>query len=84
MNLEAQACGTFVITFDSGGAKETLSSVNNGVVVFEKSVKAIRKAIDNFKKRKTNLELPMVYLSKFSKTSFSNKYILLYEKVLSN
>lgn len=84
VNLEAQACGTFVITFDSGGAKETLSSVNNGVVVFEKSVKAIRKAIDNFKKRKTNLELPMVYLSKFSKTSFSNKYILLYEKVLSN
>ena len=28
-NLEAQACGTFVITYDVGGAKETL---NKGLV----------------------------------------------------
>lgn len=26
-NLEAQACGTFVITYDVGGAKETLNKV---------------------------------------------------------
>ena len=25
VNLEAQACGTFVITYDTGGCKETLA-----------------------------------------------------------
>lgn len=33
VNLEAQACGTYVITFDSGGAKETIISKESGVAI---------------------------------------------------
>lgn len=32
VNLEAQACGTLVITYDTGGAKETICSANSKVV----------------------------------------------------
>jgi putative colanic acid biosynthesis glycosyltransferase len=33
VNLEAQACGTYVITFDSGGAKETIISKESGIAI---------------------------------------------------
>lgn len=46
VNLEAQACGTYVITFDSGGAKETILSANSGFVVTDKSAANLRRVID--------------------------------------
>jgi putative colanic acid biosynthesis glycosyltransferase len=33
VNLEAQACGTYVITFDSGGTKETIVSKESGIAI---------------------------------------------------
>lgn len=33
VNLEAQACGTYVITFDSGGARETIISKESGIAI---------------------------------------------------
>jgi putative colanic acid biosynthesis glycosyltransferase len=33
VNLEAQACGTYVITFDSGGTKETIISKESGIAI---------------------------------------------------
>ena len=32
VNLEAQACGTPVITYDTGGAKETIYTENSKVI----------------------------------------------------
>lgn len=43
VNLEAQACGTPVITYDTGGAKETLSDPRSCVI--EKSVNVLAKKI---------------------------------------
>ena len=39
VNLEAQACGTNVITYDTGGAKETLN--DTGVLVAKGDLKAV-------------------------------------------
>jgi len=59
-NLEAQACGTYVVTFDSGGTRETIIDSSHGTVCGEKTTQALRKilsdlkqymAIDDFKKQ---------------------------------
>lgn len=47
-NLEAMACGTPVITFDTGGAPETLER-GVGVVASERSSEGIRSAIDDWR-----------------------------------
>ena len=44
-NLEAQACGTYVATFDSGATEETVVREEYGEVLLEKSAMSIRKAI---------------------------------------
>ena len=41
VNLEAQACGTRVITYDTGGCNETIRS-ENGIVVQRGSVKYLK------------------------------------------
>lgn len=48
VNLEAQACGTYVITFASGGAPETI--VRTGTVINDKTSEKIREAIDNVRR----------------------------------
>ena len=45
VNLEALACGTPVVTFDTGGSSETLDS-ETGIVVPTNSVKEMIDAID--------------------------------------
>ncbi len=49
VNLEAQACGTYVITFDSGGAKETIKNIEYGTVIDKKNTEEIRKALEKAK-----------------------------------
>jgi len=48
-NLEAQACGTYVITFDSGGTKETIIDSSHGTVCGEKTTKALRKVLNDLR-----------------------------------
>lgn len=48
VNLEARACGTYVITFASGGAPETI--VRAGTVINDKTSEKIREAIDNVRR----------------------------------
>ena len=43
--VEAQACGTPVIAFGKGGAKETVADGNTGVLVYESTAKAFSEAI---------------------------------------
>lgn len=49
VNLEAQACGTYTITFDSGGAKETILTPSHGTVCAEKTKAALRRVLNNFR-----------------------------------
>lgn len=75
VNLEAQACGTPVLTFDSGGSAETLISTSKVV----KDVEEVKYIIetdnnikDNFKIDLTKLEAKYLFM----------EYISLYEKAI--
>lgn len=69
-NLEALACGTPVITFNTGGSPECIDE-NTGYVSIEKNAVSIRDAIDNF------------MLSSNSSLLCRNKAEELYDKKLS-
>lgn len=51
-NLEAIACGTPVITFDTGGSPEIVEKTGFGEVVKEKTTDALFKALNKFLNRK--------------------------------
>lgn len=75
VNLEAQACGTYVITFDSGGAKETIKNIEYGTVIDKKNTEEIRKALEKVKvKNKTN-----VYFTQFPKEKYIKNILEVYE-----
>jgi len=87
VNLEAQACGTYVITFDSGGAGETIFNANTGFVVKERHLPAIYEMVVSARRRELNIfrkKPPENLLEKFSKETFVKNYILLYQKMFSN
>lgn len=48
-NLEAQACGIYTITFDSGGTRETIIDSSHGTVCGEKTTKALRKVLNDIR-----------------------------------
>lgn len=83
-NLEAQACGTPVITFNSGGSPETINE-ETGIVVEKGSLQGLLAAIEEIRKNKKQF-----YTEKCRKrveTLFDTKdnfkkYINLYENVL--
>ena len=80
VNLEAQACGTPVVTFDTGGTKETLFSENCYIVKDYKEFLNLLKTID-FSSIKLNFKVDMV---KLDKNKTFDKYIYLYKFLLSN
>lgn len=49
VNLEAQACGTYTVTFDSGGTRETIIDPSHGIVCGEKTTKALRKVLNDIR-----------------------------------
>ena len=78
-NLEAIACGTPVVTFDTGGSKECING-NNGIVVQENTAGALYDAIKNlFRNRQGQTIDPNEIF--FSKEVFCCKYRCLYDEV---
>ena len=75
-NYEAQACGTPVLTFDSGGTSETL--INDNTYLIEKNINSIIDFIRrfDFSKKKERIDL-----NKFDKKQAFNEYINLYERI---
>ena len=83
VNMEAIACGTPVVTFDTGGSPEMLDD-KTGIVVEANDIEATKKAIkDICEKKKCNDEEYIVACSKKSdmKKRFA-EYIELYANVL--
>lgn len=83
VNMEAIACGTPVVTFDTGGSPEMLDD-KTGIVVEANDIEATKKAIkDICEKKKCNDEEYIVAYSKKSdmKKRFA-EYIELYANVL--
>lgn len=88
VNLEAQACGTYIITFDSGGSKETIIGPSHGTIIPEKTTKGIRRVLNKLRKnyppepidiyiKGRNLHSP-----KINKKDFSMKMLDTYDNLL--
>jgi len=85
-NLEALACGTPVITFNSGGSPETLSD-KTGIVLFKKDVSSLIDAIQVIKsntKKQYEKECRDRAIKLYDKDQKFENYITLYKKILSH
>lgn len=76
-NIEAQACGAPIITFRTGGSPE---SVQNGMVVNNKTVKDLYDAIEKIANSKDS---SIINPDFFSKETFSQEYRTLYKNVIN-
>lgn len=85
VNIESIACGTPVITYDSGGSKEIIDE-QTGFVVKKGDFKSVREAINTIKSSKEKYILACVERAKqcYSNEEKIKEYIDLYKKVLNN
>ena len=83
VNMEAIACGTPVVTFDTGGSPEMLDD-KTGIVVEANDIEATKKAIKDIceKKRCNDEEYIVAYSKKFDMKKRFAEYIELYANVL--
>ena len=78
VNVEALACGVPVITFDSGGAAESIDDFC-GKIVEQNDFDGLLKAIDELTKKKIPRELCRKRAEYFSMERQSREYLKLYE-----
>ncbi|MBU2213498.1 glycosyltransferase [Patescibacteria group bacterium] len=71
--LEAQACGTPVISFGRGGAMDTVKDGVTGVFFEEQTVESLKDAIDRFEKIEFNREAIRKHAEQFSAERFREK-----------
>lgn len=83
VNMEAIACGTPVVTFDTGGSPEILDD-KTGIVVDANDIEATEKALKDIceKKRCNDEEYIVAYSKKFDMEKKFAEYIELYASVL--
>jgi glycosyltransferase involved in cell wall biosynthesis len=79
-NIEALACGTSVVTFNSGGSPECIDS-SCGVVVEKGDLKGLLKAISQTSKVPFDSKSCIDRAKLFDKSKLFEKYIKLYEEV---
>jgi glycosyltransferase involved in cell wall biosynthesis len=74
--LEAQACGTPVIAFNKGGAKETVLENLTGVFFEYQEVSSLIQAIKSFEKQEEQFDLKKIrgHAESFSKERFRKEY----------
>lgn len=85
VNLEAQACGTYVITFDSGGAGETIVSKKTGEVVPSKDIRTVISIIRRVKSERKQKGGCLSFdncMEALSKERMIAKYVELYKRIL--
>lgn len=85
VNMEAMACGTPVVTYDTGGSVETISA-DTGVVVPKGDIQAVLNAVRKIETLgKETLSIPCreYACSHFSKEACYKQYIDLYNQLLS-
>ena len=68
--IEAQACGTPVVAFGEGGAKETVLEDETGVFVKEQNSSSLKDAIDRFEKLNFSPKRCREFSEKFSVENF--------------
>lgn len=77
VNLEAQACGTPVITFKTGGSPETIFP-DSGYVVEQNDVEAL---LESARQLKFDRESILKNVSKFDKQRRYYEYLMLYDNL---
>jgi len=80
-NLEALACGTPVITFDTGGSPECID-YSCGLVVKKGSISDLTEAIESMSNNGFSSKNCMLRASKFEKNAKYQEYISLYHTML--
>lgn len=80
-NIEALACGTPVVTFDTGGSPECIDN-NTGIVVEKENLKQLRKTIFNIKENSFN-ESTLIERSRklYNKNERYQEYLDLYFRI---
>lgn len=81
-NLEALACGTPVITFDTGGSPEAIDE-SCGIVVDRGNLEKLKSAIEWLRQNKISSECCRKRAEQFSSVKSYNEYLQLYD-YLSN
>ena len=79
-NIESLACGTPVITFDTGGSPESLST-HTGIIIEKGNIKKLKEAIINFNYKFDYQDLCVSRAKNFDKEVIYKKYLDLYKKV---
>lgn len=79
-NLESLACGTPVITFNTGGSPESLNN-KCGYICKAKDTESILKAIHSISKKHMSTEC-IKQASRFDRSEMTNKYLMLYKEQL--
>lgn len=76
VNLEAIACGTPVVTYDTGGSGEIVKQLDFGIVIINKDYEKLIKYVNtnDSKTRIINLDI-------ISNSVMSNNYLALYEEL---
>lgn len=82
VNLEAQACGTPVITFNTGGSGESILEGLTGKIVDRGNYHILLKAIKTFPRKTYGISNEIRKNSElYSLKNMTNKYIELYSKI---
>ena len=77
VNLEAQACGTPVVTYNTGGSGESITE-KTGVILDEKTPESILKSINDLSKYPLSSQDCMQNSIVYSKENMLNNYLNLY------
>jgi len=82
-NLEALACGTPVITFNSGGSPECID-INTGIVVDKGNIIDVRNAITTIRNRKIDKDILVSRVKdNFNKNDKYSEYLILYNSLMN-
>jgi glycosyltransferase involved in cell wall biosynthesis len=75
--LEASACGTPVIAFGRGGARETVLDGQTGVLFEEQTVESIRQGIERFERLRSQFDTRLIrrHAEKFSAGRFRDQFV---------
>lgn len=79
VNLEALACGTPVITYNSGGSAEIISNFGGGIILEEKTIYAVKNSISKALQIKS--EDCLKHISDFDCMLSRKKYLNIYTEL---
>lgn len=82
VNLEAQACGLTVVTYDVGGCKETIDEINSRLIKAGNYNELKKNILDVIKKEKNTVDGG--FINTISNDMFKANYLKLYRNILND